>query len=77
MGEWVKCDELSPEKILTLKYMLMAENELAETKTEKALGVIVSASIKMSIQCVSAMKKANSLLGVIRKRTENKTANIL
>ena len=34
-------------------------------------------SMKMSTQCVAAVKKANSMLGIIRKGIENKTASII
>lgn len=33
--------------------------------------------MKMSMQCVAAMKKADSMLGIIGKGTENKTADII
>ena len=31
----------------------------------------------MSTQCVAAVKKANFMLGIIKKMTENQTANII
>uniref|UniRef100_A0A8C4XYG1 Reverse transcriptase domain-containing protein n=1 Tax=Gopherus evgoodei TaxID=1825980 RepID=A0A8C4XYG1_9SAUR len=50
---------------------------LATTSQEKDLGVIVDSSLKMSTQCAEAVKKANSMLGIIKKGIENKTENIL
>ena len=44
---------------------------------KRDLGVLVDSSINVSTQCAAAMKKANSMLGIIKKGTENKTANLL
>ena len=33
--------------------------------------------MKTSTQCAAAVEKANSMLGIIRKGTENKTASII
>ncbi|CAM4540291.1 unnamed protein product [Caretta caretta] len=41
------------------------------------LGVIVDSSVKTSTQCAAAVKKANGMLGIIKKGIENKTENIL
>lgn len=40
-------------------------------------GVVVNSSMKVSTQCVVAVKKAISMLGIIRKDIENETANII
>uniref|UniRef100_A0A8C3H706 Reverse transcriptase domain-containing protein n=1 Tax=Chrysemys picta bellii TaxID=8478 RepID=A0A8C3H706_CHRPI len=57
-------------------YNMMGAN-LATTSQEKDLGVIVDSSLKMSTQCAEAVKKANRMLGIIKKGIENKTENIL
>ncbi|KAG6933171.1 hypothetical protein G0U57_019969 [Chelydra serpentina] len=50
---------------------------LATTNQEKDLGVIVDSSLKTSMQCAAAVKKANRMLGIIKKGIENKMDNIL
>ncbi|CAM5105037.1 unnamed protein product [Natator depressus] len=57
-------------------YNTMGAN-LATTNQEKDLGVIVESSLKTSTQCAAAVKKANGMLGIIKKGIENKTENIL
>lgn len=54
--------------------MLLMGSEL--TETEGDFGVVVKSSMKILTQCVTMVKKANSLLEIIRKEAENKTANI-
>ena len=58
------------------KYRLTG-SELSVTDQERDLGVLVDSSMKVSTQCAAAVKKANSMLGIIRKGIENKTANII
>lgn len=41
---------------------------------ERDIGVVVNNLMKVSTQCVTAVKKANSMLWVAKKGTENKTA---
>ena len=50
---------------------------LAVTKHERDLGVMVDRWMKMSTQCVATVKKANSMLSIIRKGIENKTVRII
>uniref|UniRef100_K7EYK2 Reverse transcriptase domain-containing protein n=2 Tax=Pelodiscus sinensis TaxID=13735 RepID=K7EYK2_PELSI len=57
-------------------YSMMGAN-LATTNQERDLGVIVDSSLKTSTQSAAAVKKANRMLGIIRKGIENKTQNIL
>ncbi|CAM5097662.1 unnamed protein product [Natator depressus] len=57
-------------------YNMMGAN-VATTNQEKDLGVIVESSLKTSTQCAAAVKKANGMLGIIKKGIENKTENIL
>uniref|UniRef100_K7F0M2 Reverse transcriptase domain-containing protein n=1 Tax=Pelodiscus sinensis TaxID=13735 RepID=K7F0M2_PELSI len=57
-------------------YSMMGAN-LATTNQERDLGVIVDSSLKTSTQCAVVVKKANRMLGIIRKGIENKTQNIL
>ena len=52
-------------------------SELSVTDQERDLGLLVDSSMKVSIQCAAAVKKASSMLGIIKKGTENKTANII
>lgn len=51
-------------------------SELVVTKHLKGLGVIVDSSVKMSTQCVAAVKMGNFILGITRTGGENKTASI-
>ena len=87
MGEWAstwqmgfnvaKCKVMHiGAKNPNYKYTLMG-SELAETDQERDLGVVVDNSMKMSRQCVTAIKKANAMLGIIRKGIENKSASII
>ena len=64
------------QRTTTSKYNLMG-SELVVTIQERDLGIVVDGSMKMSTQCAAAVKKANSMLGIIRKGTENKTASIM
>uniref|UniRef100_K7F105 Reverse transcriptase domain-containing protein n=1 Tax=Pelodiscus sinensis TaxID=13735 RepID=K7F105_PELSI len=57
-------------------YSMMGAN-LAMTNQERDLGVIVDSSLKTSTQRAAAVKKANRMLGIIRKGIENKTQKIL
>ncbi|CAM5124383.1 unnamed protein product, partial [Natator depressus] len=57
-------------------YNMMRAN-LATPNQEKDLGVIVDSSLKTSTQCAAAVKKANRMVGIIKKGIENKTENIL
>ena len=50
-------------------------SELSVRDQERDLGVLVDSSVKVSTQCVVAMKKGNSMLGIIKMGIENKTAN--
>ena len=52
-------------------------SELAVTKQEREIGIVVGSLMKMSTQCAVAVRKANSMLGIIRKGIENKTASII
>ena len=64
------------QKKPNFKYNLMG-SELAVTDQERDLEVVVDSSMKMSTQCAAAVKKANSMLGIIRKGIKNKTASII
>ncbi|CAM5145823.1 unnamed protein product [Natator depressus] len=57
-------------------YIMMGAN-LATTNQEKDLGVIMDSSLKTSMQCAAAVKKANGMLGIIKKWIENKMDNTL
>ncbi|CAM4509126.1 unnamed protein product [Lepidochelys olivacea] len=56
-------------------YNMMRAN-LATTNQEKDLGVIVHSSLKTSTQCAAAVKKANGILGIMKKGIQNKMENI-
>ncbi|EMP36995.1 hypothetical protein UY3_05796, partial [Chelonia mydas] len=61
---------------LNCTYKMMG-SELAVTIQERDLGVIVESSLKTSTQCAAAVKKANRILGIIKKGIDNKTDNII
>ncbi|CAM5140560.1 unnamed protein product [Eretmochelys imbricata] len=61
---------------LNYTYNMMGAN-LAATNQEKDLGVIMDSSLKTSTHCAATVKKANGMLGIIKKGSENKTDNIL
>lgn len=56
--------------------MLMV-SEAVVTDQEEDLGVVVDCSMKLWTQCVTAMKKVNFLLGIIRNDSENNTATLI
>ena len=45
----------------------MGGRVLSTTTTEKDLGVIISADVKVSEQCAMAASKGNQMLGLIRR----------
>ena len=55
----------------------MQGSTLGTTTQEKDLGVIVDNMLKPSAQCAAAAKRANRMLGMIRKGMENKTKDII
>ena len=50
---------------------------LKKVETEKDLGVTVDKSFKFSKQCATAVKKANQILGIIRRKMKTKTKDII
>ena len=72
-----KCKVIhSGAKIQNFSYQLMG-SELSMTDQERDFGVLVDSLMKVSTQCAAAVKKANSMLGIIKKGIENKIANII
>ncbi|CAM5152026.1 unnamed protein product [Natator depressus] len=55
----------------------MMGSKLVVTTQKRDLGVIVDSSLKTSTQCAVAVKKANRMLGIIKKGIDNKTENII
>jgi ribonucleases P/MRP protein subunit RPP40 len=55
----------------------MGANEIKKVTQEKDLGVIVDRTGKSSEQCVLAVKKANSILGMIKRNIKFKSKNIM
>ena len=45
----------------------LGNKAIVQAKQEKDLGIIVDSSGKFSLQCVAAVKKANSVVGMIRR----------
>ncbi|CAM5136177.1 unnamed protein product [Eretmochelys imbricata] len=60
---------------LNYTYKMMG-SKLAVTTQERDLGIIVDSSLKTSTQCAAAVKKANRILGIIKKGIDDKTENI-
>ena len=52
--------------------LYLSADEQSMTDQERYLGVLVDSSMKVSTQCAVAVKKANSMLGIIKKGIENK-----
>jgi len=51
--------------------------ELHHADTEKDLGILISNDLKVGLQCTEAYKKANKMLGLIRRTIVNKEPRIL
>ena len=49
-----------------IKYM-MSDHILCESNEEKDLGVIIGNTLKFHIQTATSIKKANSILGLVKK----------
>lgn len=56
--------------------MLMG-SDLAVTKGERDLQAVVNSNMKMVTWCTAAVKKANSILGIIWKGIQNKLTPIV
>ena len=52
-------------------------NQLESVKTEKDLGVTLSADLKVAQQCSNACSKANRMAGLIKRTIENKDKMIM
>src|SRR5580692_7626088 len=55
----------------------MGPNKIAVSKQEKDLGVIVDKSGKSSEQCIVAVKKANGMLGMIKRNIKFKSKSVI
>ena len=55
----------------------MGPNILKKSKREKDLGIIIENSGKPSEQCATAVKKANSVLGMIRRNITFKSKGVI
>lgn len=62
-------------KIPSFKYMLI-ESEVLRLVEKRKLRVTAVSSMKISMQHSAAVKMANTMLGIMRKGAENKTATI-
>ena len=61
-----------------LKYNYQMQNKsLTEVQQEKDLGVIISNDLKTSSHCLAASKKANMMLGFIKRNFEHKTPKVM
>ena len=50
---------------------------MKECQEEKDLGVLVSNNLKVGPQCNQAFQKANRMLGLLKRMTDNKTPQIM
>jgi len=50
----------------------LGNSKLMETEQEKDLGIIIHNNSKSSAQCLAVAKKANAVLGMIRRNIKNK-----
>ena len=55
----------------------LGDTELKEAVKEKDLGIIVDSNMKWSEQCSTAVKNANSTLGVIRRHIKSRKKDII
>jgi ribonuclease P/MRP protein subunit RPP40 len=55
----------------------MGGNEIKKSKKERDLGVIMDCTGKSSEQCVMAVKKANSVLGMIKRNIKFKSKEVI
>ena len=54
------------------------DNQLLESvREEKDLGIIVSDSLKVSPQCIKAVKNANRVLGAIKRTIDNRSKDVI
>lgn len=65
------------EKILPQYMYSVTGSELSITIQERDLEIIVDRSLKTLAECTASVKEANRMLGIIRKRIENKIKHIL
>ena len=56
---------------------LMGQNNLGLTEVERDLGIITTSNFKTSEQCGTAAKKANRVLGMIRRVITTRSAEVL
>jgi len=62
---------------LPLVCYYMNGHKLEECQEEKDLGVLVSNNLKVGPQCNQAFQKANRMLGLLKRMTDNKTLQIM
>ena len=55
----------------------MAGHKLKQTDDERDLGVLISSNGKTSKQCLAAAKKANSVLGMIRRTIKSRSKEVI
>ena len=55
----------------------MGESVIKKSKKERDLGVFIASSGKSSEQCVLAVKKANSILGMIKRNIHFKSREVI
>ena len=55
----------------------MGDTQLKETEEEKDLGVLINKSLKTSSQCAAAAKKANMVLGMIKRNFAYKNRTVI
>ena len=72
-----KCKVMHVGKNVHAYEYKMLAHCLEEVQVEKDLGVLISADLKVSPQCISACAKANKVLGMINRAIVNKTPEIM
>ena len=72
-SQWQMLFNIDKSKVLHLGYnspeahYIMTTTQMQAASEERDLGIIISADLKWGKQCIAAVKKANKILGMIKR----------